>query len=590
MGCPCEEEKHAEPRKHVNTWGCGCQVMPPEPQRKGVVKFCDICDPCAPQKSNVKLCAFVVPTLEEGRYFRNSFIFVQEDDSTYYISDDRSEIPFGSRPKFINNFDPNNPGVAIRSTTVYDMENQKAYVFDADANYLVIQLGTKEINITGGAGILVTTYGGETFIGIDDEVVALKSDLEHVETSIDMEIDALADVVADKADRAHTLSGYGIDDAYTKTEVDEKIVGVYSFKGTVPTVADLPTDAEIGDVYEVTSEGINYAWDGTNWDPLGAVVDLSDYYNKQEINEKENIINAELIRLEDDKQDTLIAGEGIDITNNVISSTASGVLTADLTVSNPMGKYAQGDVIPEGTSFETILRGLLSKTYYPTFTAPSASLAYAVATLVKVGTVFNPQNATVIFNPGAINLQGAKVADRAGTPIDYSISTSGADSEFADTNETGLFNMPTLTKGSRGNITITAKVNFAEGPQPYDSDGQPYDNPLPASNVTTTKVIEFINPFYWGASSAAVVTDLAGLTEDLTKKGQKQYTYATNNQHMVIAYDASYGNLTSILDPNNFETINGWNKSTLAYNGQNYNVYITDLPTTDPSAKYTFKF
>lgn len=136
--CGCDKQKTSPtPRPGINTWGCGCQKMKPEPQRKGIVKFCDICDPCRPTTSDVRLCAFVVPTLEDGRYYKNSFIFVQEDDSTYYISDDRSEIPFGSRPKFINDFDPTTART-FKSTVVYDVKNKKSYVYDPEGNYMVI--------------------------------------------------------------------------------------------------------------------------------------------------------------------------------------------------------------------------------------------------------------------------------------------------------------------------------------------------------------------------------------------------------------------------------------------------------------------
>lgn len=138
--CNCDAPKRHDnnPRPGINTWGCGCQKMNPEPQRKGVVKFCDICDPCNPHVSNVRLCAFVVPTLEDGRYFKNSFIFVQEDDSTYYISDDRSEIPFGSRPKFIDDFDPTDPAVKFKRTVVYDVKNKKQYIYGNDGSYMTI--------------------------------------------------------------------------------------------------------------------------------------------------------------------------------------------------------------------------------------------------------------------------------------------------------------------------------------------------------------------------------------------------------------------------------------------------------------------
>lgn len=264
-------------------------------------------------------------------------------------------------------------------------------------------------------------------------------------------------------------------------------------------------------------------------------------------------------------------------------------LTSDLTVSNPIGEWEMDEVIAEGTTLETVIRGMLSQTYYPTYTAPSASINYSATLLVKTGTAIPATAATVLFNAGAITLEGVKQADRAGAATGYTLSTSGAATDFNETNATGNFNVTALTRATKGNIVMTATVNYAEGPQPLDSNGDPYETPLPAGSVTASKTIEFINPFYWGVSSGMSVTSVAGLTEDVSKKGQKQYTYVTNNEHMVIAYEASYGNLTSILDPNNFETINGWTKSNLTVNGVNYNVYVSDSATT-ATAKYTFKF
>lgn len=147
MSCNCNEQ----PRKNLNTWGCGCNKMPQEPiGRRGVVQFCDICDPCKQSGSNVRLCAFVVPTLEDGRFYRNSFIFVQEDDSTYYISDDKSEIPFGSRPKFIDDFDPTDPTIKYKSTVVYDVKNKKGYIYDPEGNRMDVDFvgGTQEKHLT----------------------------------------------------------------------------------------------------------------------------------------------------------------------------------------------------------------------------------------------------------------------------------------------------------------------------------------------------------------------------------------------------------------------------------------------------------
>lgn len=72
---------------------------------------------------------------------------------------------------------------------------------------------------------------------------------------------------------------------YTKTEIDSKLTSAMTYKGTVATVADLPSIGnKVGDVYNVTATGDNYAWDGSNWDQLSGVVDLSNYYTKTETN------------------------------------------------------------------------------------------------------------------------------------------------------------------------------------------------------------------------------------------------------------------------------------------------------------------
>ncbi len=97
-----------------------------------------------------------------------------------------------------------------------------------------------------------------------------------------------------KADKATTLEGYGIADAYTKAEVDAKTSSFMKYKGQVETTNDLPQDAEIGDVYNVKSTGANYAWDGSEWDKLSETIDLSVFAEKSEVNEKVAGISEDL--------------------------------------------------------------------------------------------------------------------------------------------------------------------------------------------------------------------------------------------------------------------------------------------------------
>lgn len=53
------------------------------------------------------------------------------------------------------------------------------------------------------------------------------------------------------------------------------LLSVLDYKGQVASEIDLPEDAELGDVYNVSDTGMNYAWNGTQWDALGAVTNLT---------------------------------------------------------------------------------------------------------------------------------------------------------------------------------------------------------------------------------------------------------------------------------------------------------------------------
>ena len=116
------------------------------------------------------------------------------------------------------------------------------------------------------------------------------------------------DKVANKADAATTLAGYGITDAYTKTEIDGKLGGAFHYKGTKESFAALiadVTEPSIGDVYNIQTAGgtdsqgvaikagdnvvckTTKAGDtAAEWDVLAGTVDLSAYYNKTETDSK----------------------------------------------------------------------------------------------------------------------------------------------------------------------------------------------------------------------------------------------------------------------------------------------------------------
>lgn len=56
--------------------------------------------------------------------------------------------------------------------------------------------------------------------------------------------------------------------------------GVYKYKGSVASIQDLPATGNIsGDVYDVQSTGMNYAWDGSKWDQLGMTLSIDSITN-----------------------------------------------------------------------------------------------------------------------------------------------------------------------------------------------------------------------------------------------------------------------------------------------------------------------
>lgn len=61
------------------------------------------------------------------------------------------------------------------------------------------------------------------------------------------------------------------------------ITAVLRYKGTKATTAELPANSNVvGDVWFVTENSSEYAWDGSKWEVLGGSQDLSSYLTKAE--------------------------------------------------------------------------------------------------------------------------------------------------------------------------------------------------------------------------------------------------------------------------------------------------------------------
>ena len=110
-------------------------------------------------------------------------------------------------------------------------------------------------------------------------------------TNVPLSAEQGKELESSKADKATTLAGYGITDAYTKTDVDTKLSSVYKYIGSV-TVEQLPqnlTASDKGNVYNLTNDGTinasteheetvvagdNVAWTGDYWDKLAGTIEV----------------------------------------------------------------------------------------------------------------------------------------------------------------------------------------------------------------------------------------------------------------------------------------------------------------------------
>ena len=174
----------------------------------------------------------------------------------------------------------------------------------------------------------------------------------------------------------------------------------------------------------------------------------------------------------------------------------SMIADKNLTTPNAVGGIAKGTKVSalEGKTYSEMFDDLLFPTVNPTFTAPTASIAWKnYATVQEVGSAGpTSANFTTGYNAGAINLNGVKQANRGGT---HDTANSFVYVNGDATNKT----LP--TKLALGATKFKYRAAFGEGPQPKNNKGGDYGSPLAAGTVDSAEIS--VNGTYpWFASTA----------------------------------------------------------------------------------------
>lgn len=228
-------------------------------------------------------------------------------------------------------------------------------------------------------------------------------------------------------------------------------------------------------------------------------------------------------------------------------STNEAILQDSITSNITIGWIEADSLFAAGTPLEDIFRKLLVKYFEPTV---SLTISPSTTPLVK-GTTIN----SIVLS--------ANVGKRS-NPI-------------------------TSVRFYANNVLIHESTNSSEGgtiAYTY-SPSNPIDDDIilkvvvsdSISTIEDSKSIDFVDSSFFGSVAEDVTTPTADIITGLDSIAlvSKKYTRSWINMtygKILYAYPASYGNLTSIKDGNNFEYINSYTKSTVTIDGIVYNVYL----------------
>lgn len=161
----------------------------------------------------------------------------------------------------------------------------------------------------------------------------------------------------------------------TVSYVDSKVSSVYKFKGSVENYSDLPTSGnEVGDVWDIVNAdptnnikaGDNVVWTGTYWDNLGGITDLSNYYNKSEIDNKLTTINQSVSNINNNLISNYYTKTNIDNKLNEYLPLTGGTLIGQLTATQFNGNLngnATSSTTATKVSNKLIFTGAVNSTY-----------------------------------------------------------------------------------------------------------------------------------------------------------------------------------------------------------------------------------
>lgn len=198
------------------------------------------------------------------------------NDSGFITSSDIPEGAAGSNttPKMDGTATVGTELAFARGDHIHPTDTSRASASDLTA----LDGRVEDLEEAVGSGGSVDTKIATAIQGLDSSVTATSNQAISAVTITDGKITSSSKVTIPTNNNQLT-NGAGYQTASDVTSaISTALSAAMTYKGTKATVSALPsTGNKTGDVWHVTADGGEYAWDGSAWQELGSVMDLSDY-------------------------------------------------------------------------------------------------------------------------------------------------------------------------------------------------------------------------------------------------------------------------------------------------------------------------
>lgn len=281
------------------------------------------------------------------------------------------------------------------------------------------------------------------------------------------------------------------------------LTSVYKYKGSVADNEALPEEAEPGDVYNVESDGMNYAWNGTAWDALGMDVTLAGLG----VTATANDLN-------------MTAGATSNIQTQIDAKADTSAIADMLTKTEaadtyqPKGEYLTADAIADMETKTDAAAAYATKGELAAKQDAATAFDGKYTSLTEVPSQFTPAAHTHVI-ADVTGLQGAldAKADTSAIPTipgNATTSEAGLMSAEDKTKLDGLNNyvLPEATADVLGGVKVGAGLTVQDGKLTTSTESRTFANPEVIGASETLDLSTATNGVY--SISGGSITGLTG--------------------------------------------------------------------------------